>query len=71
MSLWCEKTGLLNRVKDDVYLPGDWYLVLGPDTGQVDTHAGHDGRRVAQTHRRQVQGVGGHEVGGLGQLLGG
>ena len=29
--------------------------VLGPLAGEVDAHARHDGRRVAQAHRRQVQ----------------
>ena len=31
--------------------------VLGPLAGEVDAHARHDGRRVAQAHRRQVQAV--------------
>ena len=44
-------------------------LVLGPVARQVDADTGHDSGRVPQTHRGQVQGVRGHEVRGLGQLL--
>ena len=60
-------------------------LVLGPVTSQVDTDTGHDGGGIPansdmshqewagivspQTHCGQVERVGGHEVGGLGELL--
>ena len=37
----------------------------------MDADAGYYRWRVAQTHCCQVQAVGGHEVGRLGQLLGG
>ena len=78
--------GLLVYVGEPrIAVSGHRDLVVGPVAGQVNTDAGHDGRRVPgggvtshctkvtgfspQTHCGQVQRVGGHEVGGLGELL--
>lgn len=44
-------------------------LVVGPLARQVDAHARHDGRRVAQAHRGQVQAVNRQRQGGLRNLV--
>ena len=38
-------------MQDDgnAHLSGEWYLVLAPYAGQVDTHTRHNGRRISVT----------------------
>lgn len=44
------------------------HLIVAPLARQVHAHAGDDRGLVAQAHIREVQGIGGEEVRGLGEV---
>lgn len=66
-----EGNGLVDVPKPGLPFVALRYLPVGPLAGQVDAEAGDDRGLVLKAHCGQVQAVGGHEVGGLGEVLAG